>query len=141
VSGEEDVTTELLKALARLQQALVVKATEVESGGKLNEWRLEVLHYHDLSVSGYVDAVLPGTRGVVWAVEITRKGRGWTVERDITLHPEGSDPHLEYLGADQVTTHLPTVEFATSRALVESLERLVDELLQSAPPSESEVRA
>jgi hypothetical protein len=129
--GDDEVIDEAVVALRR---ALDAARGDAQSISRVTTSALLDQDWGDLAISGLVDAELPGTGGVMWAVDLVRRNSRWFAERDVTVYPRGSDPIAQKLGADQVNIFFTDVEFATLSDLMGSLSRLADELLTTPPP-------
>lgn len=163
VPDAEQLVTDLLSAFAVLERALVQKAVELgqtpdrevreghriehrveffdnaahvairEAHGQSEAQRLAQGGWEGVTVTGSIDAHLPGTDGVIWDITLERRASGWAIHRWLTLYLDG-DPAIYFRGRREVSADFPEIEVADSPALIAALPSAVDELLATPVP-------
>ncbi len=161
MTSDEQLVTEVLRAVAALQARLVHKVVELRGvfpDRTANAIEYEVDFFDNLArrairvsdeippsthrangsfegvvISGSIDAELPDTEGVVWDITLERRGSGWVVHR--WLYAYVAADKAEYIeGRRQIHMDFPDVEGPTSHALSVVLGQLTDELLGAHVP-------
>ena len=148
-----DEATALLRALALVQRALILRASELRGDPAFSEvtyelsmdgptqlddfsedLRAEIRRMRDagnrqIVFSGYVDVTPDGHLGAAWLFDVAEGAEdGWVVNRVVTLYP---------LEGDDVDLVLTTTSFAGWAEVADRLPQLVAELLATPLPSPS----
>jgi hypothetical protein len=136
MADPEKIVTELVVALRSVERLMVQRSNEL--GGQqgwsgvtveleLAEWQSHEGSGSRLGFWGYVDGEKAGVGGVAWLFDLIREGRGWTVERSLTLNANTTS-------YQETVAELVPVFCADSGDLAHRLVNLVGELLALPAP-------
>jgi len=125
----EQTVTDLLVTLRSVDRILAAHTSELKQKPEWSSvtWELEPTQISEgpmsrIGFTGYVDGDRELVDGFAWSFDVLRDGRGWIVERSLSLNASTKNFH-------DVVAQLPTVVCADTRELSIQLPDLIRELL------------